>query len=509
MKSRKNGEPRMKKFFASPLARRLPVCLGLVALAAALGFTCTGFVDSNEVWMRFVYLLAVAGTGIAGIIYLLAGWVGILIGYGFVLVITLPAALSEPVNRYFVVLELLAMFAVPAARIYARKRRKSGRSESEEGEEADDIDPEEVDAARADAEGAPVFVCRLPLGRAYQVFLEKEEFLFYRVGRSWMELDMGRIHLGGVLPPPGKKDIVIPARSITNVRFRDVDNDNAPYDVLAVLRADGRRYRFAPLFNPGGESLFALLQAGAPPDAFRRAETREPFAPTPNKRRLVWVKRAFYALCALALLVDLAWVFLAVPYAPFAWLSIAFVPALLLLYFLFPGETTVSEAKRRANGRAMLAFPLLMTAIVPLLRLLLDFNILAWGRLLLYAAVSFAPLVAIMLLLSPECRAAKRLLLAPALALAIWLVGSVGMANALCDAAPPAEFSAAVQELEITHGTKSPDRYMLTARTEDGRVYELSIAENVYNTLSAGGKAIVYVWNGALGIPYADADAVD
>jgi hypothetical protein len=137
---------------------------------------------------------------------------------------------------------------------------------------------------------------------------------------------------------------------------------------------------------------------------------------------------------------------------------------------------------------------------------MIDFNLLAWGRLLLYAGVCLLPLVLITLLLSPECRAKKLLLLTPALALAIWLIGTLAMANVLLDSAPISERPAVVQKLEISDGSDSPDRYLLTAETADGRVYELSIAKDVYDTLAVGDGVTVLLGEGALHVPYADAD---
>lgn len=494
----------MKKFFSSRFGKRLPVSLALFALCAAFAVAFRSYWGSDLVMERFVNLVAVFGTGIAGVLFLLAGWVGILFGYGFVLIITLPYVLPEPWDGYFVVFYLLALFALPTGIAYVRKKKKSAEKSAPDAT----VNPVQKTAAALSqtAGEAPVFVFRPSPGGVYQVFYCEDEFRFYRVGNSWAKMDAGRILLSGDLPAPGKRDIVLSARGITKVRYRDVDADLVPYDTLAVLSAAGRRYRFAPLFSPGGKAFRALLSAHAPQDALRSEQAEAEFVPAPQEKRQVWVKRAHFALCAAAVLVDLAWVFLDVPYRLFAWLSIAMTPAFLLLFLLFPNETTLGEIKKRANGRVMLPVALLMSAFIPLLRTMIDFNLLAWGELLLYAAACFVPLMLITLLLSPECRAKKVLLLTPALALSVWLIGALAMANVLLDSAPLRELPAAVQELEISDGSESPDRYLLTAQTADGRTFELSIAKSVYDTLAVGDGVIVLLGQGALHVPYADAD---
>lgn len=494
----------MKEFFASRFGKRLPVSLVLFALCAAFAVALRSYWGSDLVMERFINLVAVFGTGIAGVLFLLAGWVGILFGYGFVLIITLPYVLPKPWDGYFVVFYLLAIFALPTGIAYVRKKKKSAEKSAPPA--AANIAHKAPDALSQAAGEAPLFVYRPSPGGVYQVFYREGEFRFYRVGNSWAKVDAGKILLSGDLPAPGKRDIVLPARDVTKVRYREVDTDLVPYDTLAVLSVAGRRYRFAPLFSPGGGAFRALLGAHAPQDAQKTEQPGAEFVPEPQEKRQVWVKRVYYALCAAALLADLGWMFLDVPYRLFAWLSMAMTPAFLLLYLLFPNETTLGEIKKRANGRVMLPVVMLMCAFIPLLRTMIDFNILAWGKLLLYAAACFLPLILITLLLSPECRAKKVLLLTPALALSIWLIGTLAMANVLLDSAPVGERPAVVQKLEISDGSESPDRYLLTAQTADGRTFELSIAKDLYDTLAVGDRVTVLLGEGALRVPYADAD---
>ncbi|HWQ06614.1 MAG TPA: hypothetical protein VN453_05285, partial [Feifaniaceae bacterium] len=255
------------------------------------------------------------------------------------------------------------------------------------------------------------------------------------------------------------------------------------------------------------KALKALLREHAPYTALPQDSPKKEFSPTPHKQKLTLASRLYLGLCAFSLLTDLAWLFLDVPYRLFAWFSLAQVPACLLLYYLFPNEVTLTEYKKQANGRVMIAFVLLLTAFVPLLRLMIDFNIRAWGALLLIAGVTALLLLVQTLYISPECRANKRLLLTVGLAVAIWSVGAVGMTNALFDGNPPAEKTAVVQDMQITHSAKSPDRYLITAETGNGQSYELSVAKELYDRLAVGSEVTVYLFEGAYNIPYADADA--
>lgn len=496
----------MKKSLSSRFVRRLPVGLGLLALCALCAVLLKSYWGSPEVWERFINLVAVFGTGIAGILFLLVGWVGILWGYGFVLTITLPIALPEPWNGYFVVLELICYFAIPVVIKYLKKRKKKPDAAivSPVAKAQRPKKKEHVSALER-AENAPILVQRPAAGGAYQVFFRDGAFLFYRVGSSWASMDPGKILLSGDPPPLGKGDFSIRAEDIVKVRFRKVEGDDNPFDMIAKVRTRGRRFGFQTLLNPGGKALKALLREHAPYTALPQDNPKKEFTPSPHMQKLTVLQRVYLGFCAFALLTDLAWLFLDVPYRLFAWFSLAQVPACLLLYYLFPNEVTLTEYKKQANGRVMIAFVLLITAFVPLLRLMIDFNIRAWGALLLIAGVTAALLLVQTLYLSPECRANKRLLLTVGLAAAIWSVGAVGITNALFDNNPPAEKPAVVQEMQITHSAKSPDRYLITAEAEDGQDFELSVAKDLYDSLAVGDKVKVYLFQGAYNIPYADA----
>ena len=498
----------MKKSLTSRFVRRLPVGLGLLALCALFAVLLNPYWGSPEVWERFINLVAVFGTGFAGVLFLLVGWVGILAGYGFVLTITLPIALPEPWNGYFVVLELICYFSIPAIIKYVKKRnKKPDTAIVPSAATAQRPIKAEHKSAVQRAERGPVLVQRPAMGGAYQVFFRDGAFLFYRVGSSWESMDPGKILLSGDPPPLGKRDFSIRADDIVKVRFLKVEGDDNPFDMLAKVRTRGRRYGFATLLNPGGKALKALLREHAPYTALPQDSPKKEFTPSPHKQKLTVVQRVYLGLCAFALLTDLAWLFLDVPYRLFAWFSLAQVPAYLLLYYLFPNEVTLTEYKKQASGRVMIAFVLLITAFVPLLRLMIDFNIRAWGALLLIAGVMAALLLVQTLYLSPECRANKRLLLTVGLAVAIWSVGAVGMTNALFDNNPPAEKTAVVQDMEITQSAKSPDRYLITAETGDGQDYKLSIAKELYGRLAVGSEVTVYLYEGAYNIPFAEADA--
>lgn len=248
-----------------------------------------------------------------------------------------------------------------------------------------------------------------------------------------------------------------------------------------------------------------MLCAYLPDEQLLREQDRLDFAAEPPGRRNVWVERAFFALCAAAVLVDSAWMLLDVPYRLFAWLSVAMTPAFLLFYLSLQKHVTLEETKKRAGGRVMMQAALLASAAIPLLRAMVDFNILAWGRLILYAAAGLVPLLLITVLLSKECRLNKILLFTPALALAFWLTGALAVSNVLLDPAPPSELPAVVLQLETHEDSDSALIHTLMAQTADGRVFEFPIAKKLYGTLAVGDGVTILLGEGALHIPYADA----
>ena len=301
----------MKKFFSTRFGKRLPVTLGFFALCALSAVLLQSKWGSPEVWERFINLVAVFGSGIAGVLFLLVGWVGIPMGYGFVLTITLPIALPEPWSGYFVVLELICYFALPVVIKYLKKRKKKPDTAvvSPAAKAQRPIKAEHQSAAQR-AENAPILVQRPAAGGAYQVFFRDGAFLFYRVGSSWVSMDPGKILLSGDPPPLGKRDFSIRADDIVKVRFRKVEGDDNPFDMIAKVRTRGRRFGFATLLNPGGKALKALLREHAPYTALPQDSPKKEFTPSPHKQKLTVLQRVYLGFCAFALLTDLAWLFL-------------------------------------------------------------------------------------------------------------------------------------------------------------------------------------------------------
>ena len=84
-------------------------------------------------------------------------------------------------------------------------------------------------------------------------------------------------------------------------------------------------------------------------------------------------------------------------------------------------------------------------------------------------------------------------------------VGAVGQVNYLLDFSQPVQTAAVIEEMHISTSSKGPDSYYLNVVTEDGKHMELQVDKEKYESLAVGEAVTVSISNGALGIPYADA----
>ena len=329
------------------------------------------------------------------------------------------------------------------------------------------------------------------------------ELFFFKLGPKWDEDNQKRIE-SGEEPVLKRGDFSIPVNEITKLRIREVqqDDDN-PFDSFFSIYVRNKRYYLAANFAANGAMLERYLREHAPKEAQDERRTKPRFVPSVNQRRRKIIKYIYLALCALALLAGLAWLFLDVPYELFGWLSLIPFPALMTLYCLFPNEITITENKAAAHGRVVASITLFLFSAPAAIRFLMDFNILAWGRFWIVVGVLLLGLLLPIFLCSEECQKQKVLLLAVAFALLVYLVGATGEINYLLDREPPQEWNGVVTDMHISTSRKSPDRYYLEVETSN-QSYNLMVGEAMYDETIVGDKVLVLGYPGALGIPYAE-----
>ena len=242
------------------------------------------------------------------------------------------------------------------------------------------------------------------------------------------------------------------------------------------------------------------------PDTLPKRTNKKPVS-KPQKSRRAKLRQLRTALMIAIGAIALPWLFLDVPYKLFSALSLLPFPIILATICLFPDDVSLDENMRQKTGGSVEFFmPLVFSGFAPALRTLLDFNILAWKPLLIYAGILLVLVAVLLLVFYQELRQRIGMFLGILFLCIFFCFGSIGQLNYLLDTSAPQRQSATITDMHISTGSKSPDRYVLTVITLSGTEMELQTSKEHYNSLTIGENVTVYISEGGLGIPYAIVD---
>lgn len=464
--------------------------LGLLALAVAVGFLLEHFTGpDSKMWQRLVFICAVMGTGLSGILCTFMGWLGVLFGYGGVLLIclirVLPEILPEPWNRYYVFLYMLLLFAYPAIkkkRAKKAKKKDAPKPEQKESKEAPGLKSQDV-----------LLVHGLIGGNYYQLIRTTGEIRAYFLGGELTGIKEELMQDPNNSPRAlGKKDLSIQIDSIQSVEIKEYP-ENSAYEYALLIKA-GRKYRFCPI-TPGEIEKYAAFFK---PWIKKNNELKKSDL---NKKRLEMVRKIHAGYCVYILLVSLCWLFLDVPYRLFSALTMIGLPGLLALYAALPDYYTIFE-KTRSTPNISITLPAFGASVAVCLRTLMDFNIFQWGRLLMLCGIAFAVCMAALMLLTKEWRYKKTALLYFAFILIVYLPGTFGQINCAFDTHISQVCAAEVTELSVSTSSKGPDSYNVDVLLEDGTNLSLETNQKHYETLSVGDDVEVHLLDGVLGVAH-------
>lgn len=479
--------------------KRVFAGLALLIVAVALGFLLDGFTGpDSKMWQRLVFIFAVIGTGAAGIVCTFLGWIGVLCGYGFVIVIAvinfLPQVLPQPWNRYTAFLYLLLLFAWPVLKKRKVKGSKTGKK-SKPAKKA----PKEKTVMDGQA---TLLVHGQLSGNYYQLVRTIGEIRAYFLGGELKGIDPQLLQESGTpLRAAGKKDITISVDAIKSVKIVEYP-ETAFYDYALIVNA-GRKHRFCPLASEDIDKYIAFFQPWIRELSIKgKSAQHTEEAPALDQKRLALLRKIYMGYNVYILLVSLCWLFLKVPYMLFSLLAIIALPVLMVLYILFPEYYTILE-KTRSTRNISIVIPALGSGPALLLRTIMDFNILKWGRFLLLYALALAVCTAVMLLLTKEWKRKKVALFHLLFIFAIYLPGVIGQVNCTFDYHEPQVSIAEVTNLSISRSSRSPDRYNVDVVLEDGTTMQLETNPEHYDALREGDKVKVSIQEGTLGISHA------
>lgn len=473
--------------------KRIIAGIILLGIAGLCGILLDDFIGpESRIWQRFVWIGAVAGTGLSGFFCSFLGWLGLAYGFGTVLVIgvlnLLPKVLPEPWNRYFSFVYFALLFAIPAV-----KRKKNVKKKNMLEDKSDAL-PEESPKWNEEI----LLVCHRVTGRYYQLFRTAGEIRAYFVGGELKGIDENLIqNPKQILRAPDKKDYRIPIEEITSVQYKEFPANNTGFDCQFVVKAK-KKYAFCP---------YAVDDIGEYEKFFREwlsesAVQEQKNEDTPSQKRMDSMKKIYRIYTVYMTIVSLCWLFLSVPYMLFSLLTILGFPVLLVLYILFPDCFTILE-KTKSTRKISIAVSAFGSGIVLILRTFMDYNILKWRNFLMISLIAYGVCTVVMLLLTKEWRKKKLAVVYIMLVLALYLPGAVGQINCTFDMSTPKEQMTTVKDLTISTSSKSPDSYYVHVTLRDGSEVQLQTSKEHYDSLRVGDLVGVYIFDGVLGIPYA------
>lgn len=480
---------------------RIAISVAMIALAVVLGIVLDGVMTGPEsqMWQRMVYIFVIFGTGFAGLIGLFTPK-GFLWGYGWIGIIVLtmvPDVLPEPWDRYSLVAMLAAVFIWLGV--------KNGKRKSEPTETAEyDEEPTEEELKLTEQYASHIIVMNPMNSRFYQLFCRNKELLAYRVGSQLKGIVEELLQTEyEELRTLGKYDFSIQLSNIRSVRmiglYGGILHDQA------VVKARRKTYRFTHIPLNDRDKFIAFWKdmlhgkVTEPIPKAKREElseqVEEEFVPDEKRLAVLRIVKICYGVYLGA--VNLAWLFLDVPYGLFSMLSVAALPILMILYFCFPNEFSLGEGRIWRN-KLSLVFLMSMSGFAPMLRTLIDFNIMNTGRFLLVSAIVYVLFFVLFLACSKEWKKQKIILLALAFVLLYYAAGAVGQLNYVLDNSKPIKEQGVVTDLRSSDDSE----YYLLIALPDGEEIELRTSESHYNSLKKGDEVTVCTFSGALGIPY-------
>lgn len=367
--------------------------------------------------------------------------------------------------------------------------------------------------------GAPleIRVLREPTDWLYQVFQDEDAYYFIYLGRESTGVTETPLCCA---PEPEealhKRSFTIAKQNIRTATFRYCQEPYTKLDHYGklTLKVGGKQRNFlllgdedpqAPVDFFGALAGRTKLESGyraQTPPVQETAEAPE-LSPEEAAKRAKRTNRLSHVrgiLLALEVLASALFWLVGEPYVGLAVALMVLFLAALALRCCFPAEFDTLEAgdsiKNVSNANLLLLLPLVILSI----RAMKDFNVLNWGRTIVFALLLGAVASAALLLCSKPLRRHKGMAALLCALLLLFSFGPVLTFNYALDTAEPAACRAEVVECYVNDSSASLN---VRVALEDGRELDLQSTSEQYYALTAGDEVTVTIAPGALGIPHA------
>ncbi len=183
-------------------------------------------------------------------------------------------------------------------------------------------------------------------------------------------------------------------------------------------------------------------------------------------------------------------------------LCLALPPAGFAAYALKPGIYLYERKNESKTTRGSILLTLLLPCAAMLLRSSMDHNIIDWTPVWYDTLGLAAVLTVLFLLYTQEYKKNRSIAFAAAFFLLFYSYCAVVQVNCAFDRRESVRRAAVVEEMNISHSSRSPDRYHVHV-VLDNETWDLTVGKKTYGQIAVGGAVDVEVRPGVLGIRHA------
>ena len=413
--------------------------------------------------------------------------------------------------------------------IFWKRRRQEKRSTGKGNEIPETADADQEDSVLNVPAGQPVpFLLMMQNinSRIYQVFSTPGRLMFVHVGNELAGVDPEKLREDipdAAAMAASEKNFVLERQQIEKIelKLRRTASTNYPNSGTAAISGDKKRTyvilnELAPdqirgFFADMGQRVSVDQKSM---DRRTKKEERDREVSRWNGERqdpetFKKLKTATTVLMIAGAVCSIAFLFIGNPYILWSTLCLLCFAAVVALGLIFPQYYTLMRDSRKAAGDTgvksiNLLGPLMASGAGMTMRMLLDFNFLPWWSGYAAGGILSVLLIAAFAWRLRELHGRIGLIIASWFLVLICCIGVPAQINSLLDFREPDYQPVTVIDHHISQGSRGPDWYYVTIRTEDGTEMDLKVGKYTYLKARAGYRGTMIVFQGALGIPYAE-----
>ncbi|MDP4179527.1 MAG: hypothetical protein Q8942_00355 [Bacillota bacterium] len=508
------------------------VIIGLFGLLLSIGFfvlSLSIFNITNK-WFIDIILIITTGCFFGSLMHIFGGkymfLYGVKLGITFVVFIIMIKELPGIFSGIFITICAVLVLAVPVVREYLFDREKNSASpinkrlarkikEQEELEQK--INDENNELLSSISFGEKSLLLRTSGGSFYQCIKGDGKLYFIYVGGelSGVNFDLIRTDFSNENTfISKKKDYLINNSDINSIKYKTQKIQNSVFinSGSIVIKCNSFKKRFLLLETISIESIKTFFD-GIKLDIKlknKNVDMEDSIIENVNADRHKLLIARLKLICAMLTVVSVgvsaAFLFLIINYRLMSVLSMALFISIFILYVKYNDIFSIADEKNQktfTKGKINISILILIPCFGLGIRSLLDFNITSYKMLMVWVLLIFLTFIFIFFRFTHEYKRKKSSIWVIIIAILFFAPAAAVQTNYLFDSSKSIVVQSKIDNMRVSKGSKSPDRYLIKVTISNGKGIELGISKEYYNRLSNGDTVEIVEKEGFLKIPYA------